>query len=185
MHHAILAAMTLSATLPFLMSCQDKTAPAAPTPAIVSASATPTTTSSSRVLEPTASCPPWEPSPRTLVARTNAGRGDFFREFHYEFASGVIRVHDSDPFAHGKEAKEPRVTKQEMTLEPSAKEELAAALVLICPDAAAMRRSCAPGGCARLIVTRGDATETKVEHGETVGRVMKLLEPHFPSLRKK
>jgi hypothetical protein len=164
-------------------SCQDRpsTAPtAAPTITTATATAAGATTA---VLEPTASCAPWAPSPRTLVARSGGGRGDFFREYQYDFESGVLGVHDSDPFADGKEAKDPRVTKKHKTLEPADKAQLAKALVAICPDDAAMSAFCAPGGCSRLVVKRGDGSETKVEHAKTVSQVMKLFRPHFPDLR--
>lgn len=36
-----------------------------------------------------------------------------------------------------------------------------------------------------LTVTRGDSTETKIENNDWVGRVAKLLQPHFPELRTK
>lgn len=151
----------------------------------IEAATTATAAASSSVLTPSATCPPWEPSPRTVVAFTTGGRGDFFRELRYDFGTGELRVNDSDPFAEGKETEKPRVIEQTKTLEGDDRQKTEKALLAICPDEAAMKAACAPGGCSRLTVTRGDGTETKIEDNDTVVAALAILRPFFPELRTK
>lgn len=155
-------------------------------PVIESAPTTQATASSS-VLPPTGTCAPWEPSPRSVIAFTTGGRGDFFRELRYDFQTGEVRVHDSDPFADGsgKEAVKPRVIEKKKVLTGDDRDKTEKALLAICPDEAAMKAACAPGGCSRLTVTRGDGTETKIEHNDTVVAALDILRPFFPELRTK
>jgi hypothetical protein len=181
MRRVIIALVSLG----LVTSCQETTAPTS-TPTVPTATAPASAmATSAAVSEPAASCAPWAPSPRTLVVRSGGGRGDFFREYQYDFSSRGLGVHDSDPFAadDGTEAKDPRVLQQHKTVEPADNAKLTKALTAICPDAAAMSAACAPGGCSRLVVKHADGSETKVEHAETVSQVMKLFRPHFPELR--
>ncbi|MGC4114086.1 MAG: hypothetical protein QM765_05390 [Myxococcales bacterium] len=132
---------------------------------------------------PAEACPLWAGA-ENLVAREQAGRGDFFREFYFDFARGVVRLHDSDPFAAGPEAKVPRVLKEEKGLEGAQLESLASAVRQVCPSEEAMKRRCAPGGCVRLEVS-GNFKITRVEDPETVTRILKLFAPLFPELRSR
>ncbi len=132
-----------------------------------------------------ARCAPWAPSPKTVATRTQAGRGDFFRELHYDFQSGNVRVHDSDPFAGGTEAATPRILDEAKVLTGTTREETEKALLAICADEAALKAACAPGGCSRLTVTHADGSTTVVEHVGTVSAAATVLAPFFPALRTK
>jgi hypothetical protein len=135
-------------------------------------------TSGPRPVTSTARCAPWSEA-KSLLARMQAGRGDFFRELRYDFAAGEVSVNDSDPFATGKEEKTPRVIQRSRTLTPEEKAKTEAALFAICPSEEARKARCAPGGCMRL-----EVAGTALEHAETVERVMKILADLFPELRR-
>jgi hypothetical protein len=113
-------------------------------------------------------CPPWVDA-ASFIATAQGGRREAFRKFEYDFASGALRVHDSDPFATGKESPQPRVTDDTTTLSGAAKDHLEQALFAVCPGAEAMARRCAPGGCQRLTVTDHAGKTTRVEDPATVG----------------
>ncbi|HEY3447450.1 MAG TPA: hypothetical protein VGK67_13850 [Myxococcales bacterium] len=128
-------------------------------------------------------CVPWEGA-SSLVVREQGGRGDFFREFYFDFGTGEVRLHDSDPFASGQEEKVPRVLKQEKTVEGAQREALVKSLLSICPSEEARKRECAPGGCSRLEVGGGSRI-ARVDDPETVTAVMKVFSPLFPGLRNR
>jgi hypothetical protein len=117
------------------------------------------------------------------VATSQSGRRDFFRKFEYDFATGVVGVHDSDPFADGPEARSPRVTSDTTTLSGAAKDRIERALFAVCPSPEALARRCAPGGCRRLTVTDRSGSITRVEDDSTVAAVMRELAALFPKLR--
>jgi hypothetical protein len=127
-------------------------------------------------------CAPWVDA-ASLVATSQGGRGDFFRKFEYDLASGVVRVHDSDPFATGAETRPPRVIDDTTTLSGVSKDRLERALFAVCPSAAAMARRCGTGGCKRLTVTDRAGHTTRVEDEDTVAAVLRELVPLFPKLR--
>jgi hypothetical protein len=126
-------------------------------------------------------CAPWVDA-ASLVAISQGSRRDFVRKFEYDLASGVVRVHDSDPFATGSETK-PRVIDDTTTLSGAAKDRLERALFAVCPSAAAMARRCGTGGCKRLTVTDRAGHTTGVEDEDTVAAVLRELVPLFPKLR--
>lgn len=126
-------------------------------------------------------CAPWAGA-ASLVARTQAGRGDFFRELRYDFRSGVLAVSDSDPFATGQEAKEPRVVEKTRTLVGQERARVEFGVIAVCPGEEALKAACAPGGCSRLEVKNGSGL-VKIEDGPTVQAVTKVLTPFFPELR--
>lgn len=127
-------------------------------------------------------CAPWLDA-AALVATSQSGRRDFFRKLEYDFATGVVRVHDSDPFAAGSEASAPRVTVDTTTLSGASKDRIERALFAVCPGPEALARRCAPGGCQRLTVTDRSGTVTRVEDAPTVAAVMRELAALFPKLR--
>jgi len=127
-------------------------------------------------------CAPWVDA-ASLVATSQGGRGDFVRKFEYDLASGVVRVHDSDPFATGSETKQPRVIDDTITLSGAAKDRLEHALFAVCPSAQAMARRCGAGGCQRLTVTDLAGHTTRVEDGATVAAVLREFVALFPKLR--
>jgi len=127
-------------------------------------------------------CAPWLDA-AALVATSESGRRDFFRTFEYDFATGALRVHDSDPFATGAEARSPRVTDDTTTLSGAAKDRIEQALFAVCPGPEALARRCAPGGCQQLVVTARSGGVTRVEDDATVTAVMRALAALFPKLR--
>jgi hypothetical protein len=130
----------------------------------------------------TGRCVPWLDA-AALVATSQSGRRNFFRTFEYDFATGALRVHDSDPFATGAEVRSPRVTDDTTTLSGAAKDRIERALFAVCPGPEALARRCAPGGCQRLVVTARSGSVTRVEDGPTVAAVMRELATLFPKLR--
>ena len=127
-------------------------------------------------------CVPWTDAV-SLVASSQAGRPDFVRSLELDFETGVVRVHDSDPFATGQEASPPRVIDESIALSPAARDRLVRSLLALCPSAEAMARRCAPGGCMQLVVTDGASRTTRVEDASTVRAVMQQLSGFFPQLR--
>ena len=127
-------------------------------------------------------CAPWVDA-ASFVAISQGGRGDFLRKFEYDFASGVVRVHDSDPFATGSETHPPRIIDDTTTLSGASKDRLERALFAVCPSAEAMARRCGTGGCQRLTVTDRAGHTTRVEHEDTVAAILRELVPLFPKLR--
>ncbi len=120
---------------------------------------------------------------RGLEVRTNAGRGDFFREFRYDFGTARVEVHDSDPFATGPETKVPRVIQRSVMLSPADKARTEQALFSACPSEADTKRSCAPGGCLRLAV-QGGGGPPSLDDCDPARRALEAFEPFFPELRK-
>lgn len=147
---------------------------AAPTPAVAASAAQASSSPSS--------CALWSGVSK-VTARSQAGRGDFFRELRYDFTNGTLEVDDSDPFVNGKEEAKPRVLAKSRKLSLSERAHVENELPTVCPSAQAMAAACAPGGCLRLVV-RTKSGETKVEDVDTVMAVMKLLAPMFSELRK-
>jgi len=140
-----------------------------------------------RLLQPVVlpgNCAPWN-EPTQLTVSSQAGRADFIRTFQYDFATGVLTVDDSDPFASadGVEAKEPRIIKKTKTLKGDEKGSFERGLRSICPSAQALAARCAPGGCARLEVV-GKAGKSEVQDAATVKAVMGQFLPFFPDLRR-
>jgi len=127
------------------------------------------------------SCPFWRGA-RSLKVRANAGRGDFFREFRYDFGTGQVDVDDSDPFATGPETKAPRVIQRSLRLSPADKARSEQALFSSCPSDADAKRSCAPGGCLRLEV-QGAGGPPSLDDCDTARGALKTFEPFFPELR--
>ncbi|HEX3483158.1 MAG TPA: hypothetical protein VHT91_49445 [Kofleriaceae bacterium] len=127
-------------------------------------------------------CAPWVDA-ASLVATSQGGRRDFVRKFEYNLASGVVRVHDSDPFATGSETQQPRVIDDTTTLSGASKDRLERALFVVCPSAAAMARRCGTGGCQRLTVTDRAGHTTRVEDEDTVAAIFREFVPLFPKLR--
>lgn len=141
-----------------------------------------TSAPSPRGAGPARRCPPWVDA-ASLVATSQAGRRDFFRKFEYDFASGVLHVHDSDPFPTGQEASQPRVTDETTTLSGGSKDRIEQALFAVCPGPEAMARRCAPGGCQRLTVTDHSGNVSRIEDAPTVRAVMREFVASFPKLR--
>jgi hypothetical protein len=125
----------------------------------------------------------WPASSFKVVAKTSGPRGDEFRELDFDDATGVVAVHDSDVFVDGQEAQTPRVLQTRRTLTAEEHAALRRGLTRICPDAAALARTCAPGTCYDLVVTAGGTT-THLQDADTVIAIMALLEPFFPALRR-
>jgi hypothetical protein len=116
------------------------------------------------------------------VARSSGGRGDFSREVRFDDAAGTVSVDDSDIFVDGKEVSAPRITRATKPLSPAAHAALVRNLVAICPDEAAFKLECAPGGCSDLAVTFSGG-QAHMHDYVTVSRVLGLIEPFFPELR--
>jgi hypothetical protein len=93
-------------------------------------------------------------------------------------------VHDSDPFATGKEEKKPRVIDRTLTLPAADREALGRELMALCPTPAELGRACAPGGCSRLEVTTRAKGTAKLEDSPIVAKVMARLAAQFPEIRK-
>jgi hypothetical protein len=123
----------------------------------------------------------WPASPFRVVAKTSGPRGDDFRELAFDEATGIASVHDSDVFVDGQEVETPRVLQTSRTLTGAEREALRRGLARICPDAAALARTCAPGTCYDLRVTGGETTR-HLQDPDTVIAVMALLQPFFPAL---
>lgn len=131
-------------------------------------------------------CDPWGGRGFTAKAGHQGGHGAFFRQFEYDDATGALSVHDSDLYdATGKELSPPRVTKRTINLAVADRDRVAKALFAVCPDDAARRASCAPGGCSRLEVMPKGGVWKKLEHTPTVTPVMAAFEVYFPELRKR
>jgi hypothetical protein len=127
-------------------------------------------------------CAPWLEAV-SITATVHRGRPDFFRELDYDLTTGVLRVHDSDPFPDGTEQRPPRVIEASTTLAAESRDRVARALYALCPGAEAMARRCAPGGCVRLTVTERSGKTTSIEDGATVSAVMGALITFFPQVR--
>jgi hypothetical protein len=155
--------------------------PAADTPRSNSSSAASDSAPSSGSQQPP-TCAPWA-NAVSLVARSQAGRPDFFRELGYDFKTGAVRVHDSDPFPDGKTPGAPRVIQDAKTLPADTRDRVERALTTTCPTADAMAQRCAPGGCMRLVITHADGKTTTVEDHATVQAIMQQLATQFPQLR--
>ena len=174
------AASTADATATAAPPVESATATAtAAAPTAASATPLPTASAAAGVVS---SCPFWN-GVTSLEASTMAGRGDFFAEYKYDFATGMVEVNDSDPFANGKEAKTPRVTKTSKQLKGDDKARLEKALTGSCPKGDELKRACAPGGCSRLRVKTA-AGESKIEDVPTVHNALSLLRKLFPELRQ-
>lgn len=176
------------ASLVLVVGCKGSSEPAtpAPAPSAPAASAPPSATTGPSTATATAergSCALWARGVRRVSTRTQAGRGDFFRELRFDPSAESVEVHDSDPFATGKEEKAPRVLQRTKKLAASEKDALVKGMFAVCPGADAMKRQCAPGGCSRLEVTDSSGATTKVEDAETVQAVAALMARHFPELR--
>ena len=167
-----------------LSACEPSTPdPVVPVPTGALATPPAAPAASSTVASRTAPCAPWGNVGFVAVASTVAGRADFERKITYDDAKGIVSMHDSDPFANGKEEKTPRVIEKSKTLTPEEHRAVTVDLIQICPNDAAMKVQCAPGGCARLEVT-SEGKKVVVEDHVTVGAVMKRLETFFPEVRK-
>ncbi|MBK6697097.1 MAG: hypothetical protein IPG50_33655 [Myxococcales bacterium] len=131
-------------------------------------------------------CAPWGGRGFAVKAGHQGGHGAFFRNFEYDDATGALSVHDSDLYdGSGKEVSPPRVTRRTIALAGADRDRVANALFAVCPDDAARRATCAPGGCSRLEVTPKVGGAAKFEHTPTVTPVMAAFEAFFPELRKR
>ena len=117
-----------------------------------------------------------------LTVRSNAGRGDFFREYRYDFRAGQVAVVDSDPFATGPETKVPRVVQRSRVLAPAERARVEQSLFSSCPSAVDLKRSCAPGGCLRLEV-QGGGGPPSLDDCDTARQALRTFDSLFPELR--
>jgi hypothetical protein len=118
----------------------------------------------------------------SLTVRSNAFRADFFREYRYDFNTGQVAVHDSDPFAAGPEAKIPRVVERSRMLAPAERARVEQSLLSSCPSAMDRKRSCAPGGCLRLEV-QGGGGPPRLDDCDTTRHALRIFDSLFPELR--
>ncbi|MBL8611058.1 MAG: hypothetical protein JNL38_27190 [Myxococcales bacterium] len=176
------------ASAALVLACKGSSEPVTPAPASSASSATVSQSVTTGSATPTAtadrsSCALWAKGVRRVTTRAQAGRGDFFRELRFDLAAESVEVHDSDPFATGKEEKAPRVLQKTKKLAAAEKDALVKGTSAVCPGADAMKRQCAPGGCSRLEVTDASGATTKVEDPATVQAIADLMAKHFPELR--
>ncbi len=126
----------------------------------------------------------WTAGAALIEAGTVAGRADFRRLLRYTRASGSLELQDSDPFASGTESKTARVLNLSRVLSPEERQRVEAVLDRVQPDAAALERRCAPGGCVWLERVGADGTRQRLEHLESAQPVLRELSALFPEARQ-
>ncbi len=109
-------------------------------------------------------CETWGGAGFSLVVRAQSSHALFFREFAYDDRTGVLRVHDSDLFAEGRETQQPRVIQRSVTPSPSVREALSQALVALCPDERELASPEAPGGGTVLTITTAAGARSTVRY---------------------
>lgn len=122
----------------------------------------------------------WTKDADTVVVGAQAGVGDFFRKIKYLRPSATLSVEDSDPFAGGREQHPARVIRRSRALGVEERRRVEEILGRVQPDAAALARRCAPGGC--LWIERDDGE--RLEDGALVRPALTELSRFFPELRE-
>jgi len=134
-------------------------------------------------------CEYWGGRGFSLTVRSGGSHALQFRELGYDDATGVVRVHDSDLFATGVEAKEPRVTKRTVTLAPADRDSLSNELTAWCPAPEELESAEAMGGGTTMLEVRtAQGTKARARFVPNVGadvarKTFRRLERYFPELR--
>jgi hypothetical protein len=122
----------------------------------------------------------WTRGADTVIVASRGGLGDFFRKITYSRSAGTLSVEDSDPFAGEREQHPARVVRRSRALGPDDRRRVEAILGRVQPDAAALARRCAPGGC--LWIERDDGA--RLEDDVSVRPALVELSRLFPELRE-
>ncbi len=134
-------------------------------------------------------CSFWGGRGYSLTVRASSSHGKQFRELAYDDKTGVVRVHDSDLFASGAEASEPRVIQRSITLKPAERDALSNELTALCPSSEELVPADAVGGGTTTLevhTAEGAAARARFvrDQGSDVARkTLARLQAFFPELR--
>ncbi len=135
------------------------------------------------------SCDFWGGRGYSLTVRSGSSHAHQFREFGYDDATGVVRVHDSDLFATGVEASQPRVIERTITLAPADRDALSRDLTARCPSSEERTPADAMGGGSTWLEVRtaaGNVAKARFVKGsgaDVARKSHQRLQPFFPELR--
>lgn len=136
-----------------------------------------------------ADCAFWGGRGYALTVRAGSSHAKQFRELGYDDATGIVRVHDSDLFASGKESTEPRVIERSITLPPAERDTLSKQLTALCPASEELEPAEAMGGGTTTLEVRAkDGAKTSARFVPNTGsdvarKTFTRLQSFFPELR--